>query len=374
MFNNFSFETKQKAIGDEWQRLEEEMKIKVADTVLKSNKWKTDATKKIETLTKQFTTIASRNANVINKETVEGVKQAIDLSKEEVLRLNIDTQVVEETSDYQLKVSLGGIALENAKTATALVNGVMSDYTRLVAKLKDDDLFEQIVKYVDDFTRSPTIIYIDNKRMSFRSYAEMRVRTDLNRAALSNLEASAKAAGAGYFLASEHFDCADDHAEYQGKFYLADGVIDEWNGKYMYLSEAKRNGFLTRPNCRHYVTPVTKEQLGDVKLLDELGMRKGHYKKENYDTLVEQRRNERAIREFKMRANTAELAYNRSPDEASKKILGSEKAYYNAKVKEWQARQRKTLKGTTLKRDYRRETPGIVIDGGVKLQKKYGLK
>ena len=378
MFNNDNWELLQKKVGDEWNRLDELLKAKQAEVLLTNvgDRWRQSVMSKVDELSRTFVALIKRTAANINVATQEALKEAIDVSSEEVLRLGVNVEAVKEQAQYQLKVEAKNMALANAQTAQLLINGAMGEYQQLIQKapLLDKDLFTAISKALDDHSRKPTVIYANGRNVSFRAYAEMKVRTDLQNAALSNLEQSAKVAGAGYFLASEHFDCADDHAEYQGKFYLADGIIDEWNGKYMYLSEAKSKGFLTRPNCRHYVTPVTKDQLGDVKLLDELNMRKGHYKKENYDTLVEQRRNERFIREYKARENTARLSLERAKTDEQRDYARSKINQYKSKVQDFQARQRDNLKGTPLKRDYRRETSGIVVDGGVKLQKKYGLK
>ena len=382
MFNNDNWETMQKKVGDEWNRLDELLKAKQAEVLLTNvgDKWKQSAMSKVDDLSRTFVVLATRTAKTINKVTEEAVKEAIDTSTEEVLKLGVNPEVVKEQAQFQLKIQLANMALENAKTAQLLINGAVREYQDVIQKapLYDKDLFKAISRALDDHTRVPTVVYANGKNISFRAYAEMRVRTDLQNAALSNLEQSSKASGVGYFLASEHFDCADDHAKYQGKFYLADGVVDEWNGKYMRLNEAKSQGFLTRPNCRHYIMPVTKDQLGDGNLLDELNMRKGHYKKGGYDALVEQRRNERVIREFKTRENTAKLTLERAKTDEQREYARSQITQYRAKTRQWQSKQRELFikakeNNIPIKRDYRRETPGIVIDGGVSIQKKYGL-
>jgi hypothetical protein len=197
---------------------------------------------------------------------------------------------------------------------------------------------------------------------------EMSIRTDLQQNALFNLEESAKSVGLQAYVASAHFDSADDHEEFQGYYYLADNVPwkDEYqqygfHPKYHYLSEVKALGFLTRPNCRHYVQPVSLDDiLAGKDLHKTLGVLNEKARPGAYEDLERQRTIERNIRKYKDRANNAKVMMENAPKEAKAEAAQAFKQA-NAKTREWQAAMRDLEKNTDIRRQYKREKPGVVI-------------
>lgn len=368
MFNNDTWRKIAEQLGDKWAEVEASLILKINAELAKDiNLSKQDYTNKRLNDARRIELLLARESSKYIKPLTEMTKESLEVASKEAVK------EVEQTFNQELSIvpiEETAIKAQVIQTVNFTINQAMTSYRSIVQNvpLDPDDVFNQIKNASRDIIDKGFKTYSNGKLVSFRSYMEMKGRTDANNAALKNLEESSKLVGAGYFLASEHFDCADDHAEWQGKFYLADGVVDEWNGKYERLSKAKEAGFLTRPNCRHYITPVTKDQLGKVTT-DELNMRKGHYKPENYDILQEQRKNERMIVHYKNRLESDTILLNKTKDPTQRAEINNRIQDTKSRIGDWQKRQRENLKGTALKRDYRREQPGIVVrDLGVRYQ------
>lgn len=104
----------------------------------------------------------------------------------------------------------------------------------------------------------------------------------------------AKSMGAKvFYLCSWHGDCAEDHADWQGKLYYdrfwrrhvkneyvrakVESLIQERNMKSIQWVTNSPVWLITRPNCRHYFEAVSVEDAmegSDAELLEERGMRK----------------------------------------------------------------------------------------------------
>lgn len=116
-----------------------------------------------------------------------------------------------------------------------------------------------------------------------------------------------------FYVASRHGDCAEDHKDYQGKIYVdrywhnydTDGKIAQYvranNIRTVQWVVGEPVWFLTRPNCRHYFTSYTPEQIlggkyhvprrkiGNRKLQTPKGARLNYYE-QRLKTLIGLRR------------------------------------------------------------------------------------
>lgn len=376
MFNNDSWKKYQEAIGLKVKALEE---LYIAESTqrlskgltLDKDQWVYSRANNMKALKKDFFQKAQVTAKEINKIVTEGLEYSIKQSSKGI----VITKEVEEAQKRILISSIESTQAKVSKDLNLLLTIAIQDYRSTIAEVKLDsrDLYTQIKERVTKKSDLGYVVTQSGRKWTFKSYMEMSVRTEMQNNALNNLEASAKASGVEIYLASSHADCADDHVDFQGKYYLADGALwkDEYkkynfHSKYKYLSEVKDLGFLTRPNCRHYVMPILTEQLGDKGLADELGMPKQRASKTKYKALEQQRYNERQIRKYKNRLNQDEIMLKNAP-EINKTDLRAKIKKDKSLIRKWQSEQRGLIDKSGLKRDYARENPGIVVqDMGVR--------
>jgi hypothetical protein len=367
MFTNDSWIKYQEEAGRVVKTVEEYLKAKTNEQLLKNltlpkEEWARAQMNRLNYMSNVCAVEIKKATKDLTRITTEGIEEAIKVSSKDFIELaSNETQeiLINETSRVQLEIGIQKQALKNNTTMNHLFHAAIEEFRATIPRVQLDsrDLKSTLVEAIRTNTDRGYVIYENGRQVQFKSWMEMSVRTDIQNNALANVESSAKALGVVAFIASEHFDCAKDHAPYQGKFYLADNVFDEWNGKYMYLKTAKGDGFLTRPNCRHYVRPVLKEQLGEITAKD-LGMQKGTYRSENYEALVEQRKNERNIRHYADRIENTKLLINKMPeDENLKSMLARDRALY----KKWDSTQKDLIDRTPLKRRRDRERPGVII-------------
>jgi len=213
--------------------------------------------------------------------------------------------------------------------------------------------------------------------MGYKEYMEMSVRTTLQtEISEQQLKFNSKA-GVVFYISNVYADCADDHKDYQGKVYYDNRYKSFGLGKEMVALISKkirqdkmmsiqkvRNGkpyLTTRPNCRHKITPLSIEQglnVSKVKLIKDLKLSTGSYKKANYKDSQKQRYNERQIIHFKSRKEINKALYKKTGDENY--LIQSQKD--SVLTTKYQKSQRDLLKSNpTLDRDYRRETRNIVL-------------
>lgn len=259
-------------------------------------------------------------------------------------------------------------------------------------------LYDSIVKATEKGIQNmPKVVLGNGRQMSWKSYIELQARTQLKQEASAYQKESANQLGVIFWLLSSHFDCADDHAPYQGKIY----VNRNWESKVQdeELKERIKNfisskkilfkeqidepgGLLERPieqwNCRHYFEPITIEQaLGCSnnqkrdELLESLQMKGGEYDKQNYTDLQQQRYNERKIRQYKTQLQKDELQLMSVPKgvdtEKIKSLIVRDKMF----IQKWEGKQEQLLKDNPfLSRDEDREDNTIVKhDLGVRYNK-----
>ena len=319
-------------------------------------------------------TINAKTEKVILLSYREVAKDAIEVSEKEI----IVKRLPESVKEY-----LDRAKRFNAESLARLANGAVKAKTEqvriLAATAKPDDLYEAIKKQMPKgIENGIKVAYSDGSMRSWRSYMEMSVRTSVS-AESSKMQTEAGAAAGIVFYACDEFgDCAPDHADYQGKiYYNADAPIGDAEQEYI-----DQNGIMsmqdvmngepyltTRPNCRHNFHALdSKEVLGDKspsKIVEDNGYKFGEYDERNYRALQEQRKNERMIRKYKLRAEAA----SKINGETSTRIMSPQREAAEAKVREWQSRQRDLMKENkgVLRRDYARENAKLMAeDVGVK--------
>jgi hypothetical protein len=181
--------------------------------------------------------------------------------------------------------------------------------------------------------------YANGARVNIVSYAEMALRTGNRRAGLQGQGAMRADWGEYLVYISQYGACSDTCLPWQGRVYF-DDVFSGGNatdaGKYPLLSVAIRAG-LFHPNCRHRSSTYYEGLSRLPDRMDEAEVRR------NATLESQQRYNERNIRKWKRLAEGS-----LDPDN---------KAYYQNKARQWQARQRELIgdNSEVLRRDYRRE-------------------
>lgn len=230
-------------------------------------------------------------------------------------------------------------AVESQRLITAQVSQVI-DY-----KSKTVDFYNAIEKYK---TKSPiNVVYSNGKKYKMSGYIEMKVRTTIQNTATEYLTESAKGVGVIFHLCNALQDCADDHADFQGKVY----VVKDWTSiitdeetrqkvsnfikqnNVQFLEDAvdgtlqwynpsskKYQGvyLTTRPNCRHFFRAVTIDEALDFKnTLQKEKMENGKYDKAKYQALEQQRALERKIRDIKTKIASKKVEQNKATDPAT---------------------------------------------------------
>ena len=194
---------------------------------------------------------------------------------------------------------------------------------------------------VSDFTKKNIFYatYSDGKHINIASYAEMAIRTGNKRANNIGKAQVREEHGLHLVLVSAYAMCSPTCLPWQGKVYCDDvnnSPSEEELAKYPRLSEAIAGG-LFHPNCRHGTTVWIE---GSGQTIPELDKDSKEIE-ERYELEQEQRYNERQIRKWK---KNKELA-----------LTDTRKQQCEAKIKEWQQRNKEHCKENNLRRDYARE-------------------
>lgn len=181
------------------------------------------------------------------------------------------------------------------------------------------------------------IKYANGNLVNIASYAEMVIRTSGHRALMVGEGLRNQEWGVSTIKITQHGSTCELCSQWQGRV-LIDDVYSggkPQDGPYPLLSTAMAEG-LFHPNCRH----------GSGTYFEGISNAPEPYApadvEAKYEVEQQQRYNERKIREWKRKAIG-------SMDEGNKRKA-------EAKVKEWQAKQRQLLNDNTwLRRDYHRE-------------------
>lgn len=278
------------------------------------------------------------------------------------------------------------------KRTDILIASAMREYQKQkkqVLKLEktrplEKAIFQQTQQGIQD---GIPVFYKNKRKVGYKEYMEMNVRTTVQHEIGDRQLDAGSDANIVFYIVNEFADCADDHADYQGKVYydqrfmsfnLNDEIkkrisshIRKHRMKSVQQVRDKEPFLTTRPNCRHTLTAISIDQaLGEStdSLLKELRLKSASYRPKNYEALQEQRRNERTIRHYKARKEMNEKLYAQSGSEYHKQQVAHDRAL----VTKWQKRQRSLLNSNPhLERDYRRETKKVLVQD---LGAKYNLK
>lgn len=329
------------------------------------------------------------------------LKASFDKSNNQVS--NIVKSATQETmkeakkSDLQIKNELKkpttNLIKEEGKAIKLFEKAVLKDFDEKVSKIyklkNQEPLFDAIAKYTNEggIANAPKITYANGRTISFKAYMEMNVRTTIRQEVNETLFEASKNNGVVFYLGNSFSDCAKDHLDYDGKMFYDkdwqsfgyDEKISEEIQAYidannlMTYQYATEQGFTTRPNCRHSLTPMTiDEVLGNSvnQLLKDNNLNaKSPRNDTNYLITQNQRYFERQIRQAKMSLEAHSLQQQNMPTTKMNELIANDKekiAHYQKELRILMD-QYGEKNGGFLKRDYRRENPAVVVqDAGVR--------
>ena len=296
-----------------------------------------------------------------------------------------ESEIVAENLPSDVKEQIKAIKEFNAKEILKLANQSLSVYQKqvqIINKVSTPETLYEAVKnqMPKGINNGIKVNYVDGKQFSWKAYMEMNLRTTVHQEMTNHQIKVGAKLNQVFYICNSFGDCAHDHADYQGKiYYNADSDIGEKEQEYidqnniLSMQEVINNEpFLTsRPNCRHEFHAIPTSEvlnMSDDEILEKEDLKFGDYKSANYDKLMEQRKNERQIRKWKLREENAKKIAQSSglKDVADVK-------YASQKVKEWQARQRDLISKNkdVLTRQYERENAKIIVnDLGVRYKYK----
>lgn len=395
-----------KELADIWGELEEEtLQLDTTKLVKDYHKgteeWYRQQIKDTPAFAKKVEELARKHLKAIEEETKNALAKAVEIADKETLKSVEEVAKIKGditgSKDEFLAASIERFSDFNKGKVSAFVNaavnrnGVMINNIRTQAeniantnvRVKSgmwnptQGLYDLIKKQTEEGIKyGVPVVYSNGRQVSFKAHMEMSVRTKLQNETSERMENATRALGIVFFLASEHADSADDHAPYQGKIYIDENwetaigtdevlkemirkYIDKNNIKTLQWVKGKPVYFQTRPNCRHYLIPITVMQaLGNIDMLkSKLKTKKGDYLERNYSDLKRQRYNERAIRYYKNRYENGVIMYKSTNDPVLKQHILQGLAKDKYLVKKWQHEQRQLiLSNKELIRDYDRET------------------
>lgn len=294
-----------------------------------------------------------------------------------------------KVADKRIKSLQSSVIKTLNKLPNSIEKAQMKNITQVVNKMpktmnKDriNVLYEGIVKQTQQgVTNTPKIVYKNGRQMGFREYMDMNVRTTFQKDAGDFQLQAGHDAGLIFYLCSYHSDCANDHVDYQGKIYvdedwesivsadMKDKVQDYIDAHKIETIQNVRDGepyLTTRPNCRHYFTPMsTEEVLGSSvkKMLKDNNMEKGTYDKQNYIDLQKQRYGERQIRKYKQDLEQQKIMLEKTPVGEQRNAIQRQIDKDQASIRKYQKDVRELVKNNkALDRDYNRENPKILVN------------
>ena len=314
-----------------------------------------------------------------------------ELTKQE--RKRVFKAFVERSKRLGLTKSQQKIIRESIGTGYQdLLNTAIQEYKRNVSvvqaqsQILESNVAKPIIAAVNQHIQSNAdygiVEYKNGRHYKWDSYMEMKLRTELQKDISDNLVRNGASTGVVFYIAAYYGDCADDHVALNGAIVYDEDYatinpdraeeIEAYikSNKLMSIQEAvgeAGNYFTTRPNCRHFFSYISIDQVLGIKSKDDLMQVredqdlnfKGEYKPEKYKALTEQRNNERAIRQYKQRVEVAEQRLADMPSGAPVEEINKLKNYISkneANVRNVQARQRALIKSNKgLVREYERE-------------------
>lgn len=372
-------------LAEEYGRAENTMAVRVQQELFKHlenpSDWETWQYSTQDSFRKDVSGIASDALKKINAK----AEKAILLSYREISKDAIEVterEIVVKDLPDSLRKDIENVRKWNAEKVAMLANRAVEtkrETVRFLAQTtKPDDLYEAVKKQMPKgIANGIRVAYKDGTTRSWRAYMEMNIRTTLAQESAEMQVEAGTAAGIVFYACDEFADCAPDHADYQGKvYYNADADISDEVRAFiedegMLSMQEVMNGdpwLTTRPNCRHNFHALTVEEVMTKpasKIVEDNGYKFGEYDEKNYRALQEQRLNERMIRRYKLRAETA----SKVNGETGTRIMTEQRRAAEEKIREWQKRQRDLIRENKgiLERNYARENAKLMAeDVGVK--------
>lgn len=208
------------------------------------------------------------------------------------------------------------------------------------------------------------------RNVSFKSYMEMKTRTDVSHEITKQQIRYGANAGLIFYMVDSFADCAKDHQKFQGKLYYNARIklpaeAKEYIQKHNLLSmqEVSENEpyLTTRPNCRHafHVVPTGQILKGNVDKYKE-DFTYGKMKTNNYKLVEQQRKNERLIRKYKMLKEDAKILYDQTKD----KNQLTKYRYYKELQMKWTRANNELISSNKdfMKRNKAREDSRIIVN------------
>lgn len=340
----------------------------------------------------------------------ESFNEATGIAKDKLSEVNKEGKPINISNSEAVKARLGLVdenfkllALNHTRVTASLPAKIYSNiisqpgHTTWTMEKHLEEFHKAIeLGYKKELPNMTSVNYANGRNVSFKSYVEMAIRTEINNVAVDMMQEGCKGLGIVLFLASTLSDSAPDHAPYQGKCY----ILQDWRSiipsseHQRYESLIQRQNIKTlewvkeigtyttdtgktypialgvRPNCRHTFTPITYEQAASRdKTLDELGLKgKGTYNKDKYIQTQKQRNLERNIRQLKLEYNNKVAEIKASKNEEDALRLSKEADMLKRSIRNAQERLRDLIdKYPYLDRQYSRENPmRMISDLGVK--------
>lgn len=390
-FSNQDWMKISQQIGDEFQSLSEAITLYRDEFMMKGINKGIDEWLKLQLANGAIYSDRVKEIIFSKKDELEKVLQEATNEITDIVENQINESYL---NDAELKDRLI-ISLKNEinNNATLLFNNAVQSQKLIAAqvsevidyKSKTKDFYNAIEKYK---TKSPiNVVYSNGKQYKMSGYIEMKVRTTIQNTATEYLTESAKDVGVIFHLCNSLQDCADDHADFQGRVYVVKGwesiITDESlrikvsdfikKNNVQYLEDIvdgtiqwtnpntkkSRGVYLTtRPNCRHFFRAVTIDEAIDYKnTLKNEKMENGKYDKAKYEALEQQRALERKIRDIKTKIASKKVEVKKTTDPATVSQINSDISKYNKDLYATQKELRELInKNSNLVRLPKRES------------------
>lgn len=343
--------------------------------------------KATETLIDQFKHKIDKPIDTAFKEIFKDAQEDVENVVEDEVKSAKRKKIV-DAFKFSVHINLDNVSKSALNGFKKIVNTAGQEI--LQKKITSGDrLFETINSVMDKNLKDMFVTYKNGRKVHFKSYMEMNVRTTMQQEALNYQYEASKSAGVIFYLCSSHSDCANDHAEYQGKVYYDESwqsIInnDQEDIVAKYIQDKKlmtiqsvrdhKPYLCTRPNCRHTFKPITIDQAlnnSNYELLNKFKMYRGKADSEKYKNLQLQRKYEREVRKAKEQRDNTIIELGNAKDPDTKKMLEDKLKYEKSVVTKYQRQVNQLVKNNRyLERDYRRENyKTIVQDVGVKYNK-----
>lgn len=278
-----------------------------------------------------------------------------------------------------------GISTDSlTKESTRNIKGLEREFRLKSSDTLRKDLFRATQEGIE---KQPKVITKSGRKWGYKEYMEMNVRTTLaHELGEMQLEFGGNA-GVVFYLCNTFSDSANDHADFQGKYYydmrykefgyneetvdvITKAIRDKKIMPIQFVRENKPY-LSTRPNCRHTFTPISLDQVINVspkKMTEDLKLSTGTYKDEKYLATQLLRKVEVSLRNYDYKAKINKKLALTTNDPELKDKFNKASLHNNKLLNKWQKRKFNLLKKNSfLREDTRRESRELVLqDVGVR--------